>query len=95
MTSNWITYYTIYDLNDNAVGHHEQHALCKTHWGDLLQYTPPENFIISSYWYDEEDEFVDGEECSLKEFIDKLIENEADFNTSEDLFKPKSKKEIK
>ena len=89
MTSANVTIYRIEDLTGKEVGEHRQHWLCKTHWGDLLKFTPSENFTITETWEDEEEEYHEGEPKNLKVFIDKLRESKyTRWNTYEDLMKP-------
>ncbi len=72
MTSANVTEYTIRDLDGKKVGTHSQHAYCKTKWEKLLVFTPPENFTITPWGYDEEEEEWEGEEKNLKDFLDKI-----------------------
>ena len=69
-------------MNGKEVGRHSQHCLCKTKWGKLLVFTPPENYTITAWGEDEEEERWENDPMSLKEFIDKLIKNRASFNTT-------------
>lgn len=86
MTSANVTEYTIKDLSGNKVGEHQQHYYCKTHWGDLLKFTPEENFTIQAWGYDEEEELWQKEEINLKTFLDKLRQSKyTQWNTWEDL----------
>jgi hypothetical protein len=88
MTSANVTVYLIKDLSGKTMGKHYQSHLCKTHWGDLLKFTTPENFIITDTWLDEEEEYHEEEPINLKIFIDKLKESKyTKWNTHEDLFK--------
>jgi hypothetical protein len=80
MTSANVIEYIIKDLSGKKVGTHYQSLLCKTKWGRLLKFTPTENYTITSFGYDEEDEYWENEPISLKKFIDKLIKNKAKFN---------------
>ena len=82
MTSANVTNYRICDLTGNVVGTHYQNALCKTHWGDLLVFTPPENFTITPHGLDEEEEEWEGETVGLKDFIDRLKANKHTFRTT-------------
>lgn len=72
MTSANVTYYTIRDLQENDVGRHSQHCLCKTHWEKLLVFTPPENFTIQPWGYDDEEEYWEGRTHNLRDFIGYL-----------------------
>jgi predicted glutamine amidotransferase len=85
MTSANITEYTIRNLGGVKIGEYSQHALCYTHWGDLLKFQPLEDYTIQPWGYDEEEEYWEGEETSLKVFIDKLKVNKHNFWTSEDI----------
>lgn len=87
MTSANVTNFRICDLTGKVVGKHSQHALCKTHWGDLLVFTPPENFTITPHGLDEEEEEWEGETVSLKKFIDELKKNKHTFRTMAELMK--------
>ena len=86
MTSANVTEYTIRDLSGKEVGRHSQHHYCKSHWGDLLKYTPEENFTIQAWGLDEEEELWEDEEIPLKVFLDKLRQSRyTRWNTYEDL----------
>lgn len=86
MTSANVTNYTI-RLNGEEVGKHSQHAYCKTTWGELLKFTPHENHTIQAWWYDEEEEYHEGEEKNLLDFINNLKASKAKFDTWEDIKK--------
>ena len=81
MTSANVTEYTIFNSEGKKVGEHSQHCLCKTKWGRLLKFTPPENFVIMAWGYDEEEEYWEDDPINLKTFIEKLTKNRAQFNT--------------
>lgn len=87
MTSANVTKYRICDrLTGTVVGEHSQHAYCHTHWGDLLVFTPPENFTITPHGLDENEEEWEDDTINLKDFIDKLKESKyVKFNTMKDL----------
>ena len=87
MTSANVTNYRIDDLTGKTVGELSQHVYCKTKWGELLQYTPPENYTITAYGEDEDEESWENDPVSLKTFIDKLKANRAQFNTWADIKK--------
>lgn len=88
MTSANVTEYRIEDLSGKEVGSHSQHHYCKTHWGDLLKFTPPENFTITPHGLDEEEEEWEGDMVNLKIFIDKLKSSKyTSWNTMDDLRK--------
>lgn len=87
MTSANVTEYRIEDLTGKTVGSHSQHCYCKTHWGDLLKFTPAENFTITPHGLDEEEEEWESEPMNLKTFIERLTKNRATFNTMDDLMK--------
>jgi hypothetical protein len=89
MTSANVIQYRIEDLSGKKVGNHYQSLLCKTHWGDLLKFAPAENFTITPYGLDEEENDWEDETVNLKVFIDKLKAEKAKFNTSEEFFKKK------
>jgi len=86
MTSANVVEYRIEDLNGKKVGEHYQSLLCKTHWGDLLKFTPPENFTITAHGEDEDEVEWEDDTISLKVFIDKLRESKyTKWNTFKDL----------
>lgn len=87
MTSANVTEYRIEDKNGKQVGHHSQHAYCKTHWGDLLKFTPPEDFTITAYGLDEEEEEWEHDPINLAKFLEHLRKNRAQFNTMDDIMK--------
>jgi len=88
MTSANVTEYRIEDLSGNQVGSHYQSCLCKTHWGDLLKFTPAEKFTITPHGLDEDEEEWEGETISLKSFIDKLKKSKyVRWNTRDDIMK--------
>jgi hypothetical protein len=69
------------------VGQHSQHHYCKTHWGDLLKFTPPENYTITAYGLDEEEEEWEDEPKNLAVFLAELRRGKAQFNTMADIMK--------
>lgn len=73
MTSANVTQYRIFDSNDNEVGTHYQSHLCKTKWHELLRFSPPENFTIQPWGYDEDDELWEGEVINLRDFLKRVI----------------------
>ncbi len=75
MTSANVIEYWIEDLQGNLVGSHSQHMYCKTHWGELLKFTPPENFTITRHGLDEEEEPWYDEPMNLAVFLDQLRKN--------------------
>ena len=85
MTSVNTVEYLIRDSEGKHVGTHHQNIYCKTHWGDLLKYTPYENFTITHSGHDESEMYWEDEPINLKKFIDNLISHKAKFNTWEDL----------
>ena len=87
MTSANVSEYLIRNKEGVIVETHSQHAYCKTHWGDLLKFTPPEDFTIMRTWLDEEEEYFQDEPINLKKFIERLEKGKATFNTSADWFK--------
>ena len=87
MTSANVVQYRIEDLSGKKVGNHYQSLMCKTHWGDLLKFVPAENFTITTYGLDEEENDWEEETVNLKIFIDRLTASKAKFNTFEELFK--------
>ncbi len=87
MTSANVIKYRIEDLDGKLIGLHSQHAYCKTHWGDLLKFTPPENFTITPYGEDEEEEEWEGESMNLAVFLNELRKNKHRFSTMEDIRK--------
>ncbi len=75
MTSANTTDYLIFDKSGKQVGKHHQHHYCKTHWEDLLKYSPPEDYFIQSTWEDEEENYHEGKKMNLKYFLDG-VEND-------------------
>lgn len=73
MTSANITKYSIYK-NGQKVGQHYQNHLCKTHWEDLEKFSPPEDFEIKAYGYDEEEEYWENKPVNLKAFLDRITD---------------------
>lgn len=73
MTSANVTKYNIYK-NGRKVGQHYQSHLCKTHWEDLEKFSPPEDFEIMAYGYDEEEEYWEDKKINLKKFLNKISE---------------------
>ena len=71
MTSANVTEYRIDNLQGMKVGQHSQHALCKTHWGDLLTFIPPESYTITAYGLDEEGEDWENDPVNLSVFLDR------------------------
>ena len=68
MTSANVTNYTIYK-DGETVGEHSQHHMCHTKWHRLYKFTPFTQHTIQSHWLDEEEEYHEGEEVWLSEFI--------------------------
>jgi hypothetical protein len=87
MTSANVTKYRIVNLEGMIVGKHSQHAYCKTHWGDLLKFTPPENYTITAYGLDEEEEEWENDPINLAVFLDDLRKCRARFDTWDDIMK--------
>jgi hypothetical protein len=71
MTSANVIEYNIHDKNGKLVGHHRQHMLCKTCNDGLEKFTPPEDFTIFDWGYDEEEEIWEGDFVNLKEWLSK------------------------
>ena len=89
MTSANVTEYRIESLHTGKeVGIHSQHALCKTHWGDLLKFTPPEDFTITAHGLDEEEEEWENDPVNLAVFIERLRKHgEKKWDTMENIMK--------
>jgi hypothetical protein len=88
MTSANVTEYRIESITTGkVVGTHSQHAYCKGHWGDLMKFTPPEDYYITPHGLDEEEEEWEGEPMVLALFIEKLRKNRANFQTMDDIMK--------
>ena len=88
MTSANVTKYRIESLHTGKeVGIHSQHHCCKTHWGDLLKFSPPEDFTITPYGLDEEEEEWEHDTMNLAVFIERLRNCRARWNTMEDIMK--------
>lgn len=75
MTSANVTEYAIFH-NGIQVANHRQNWLCRTHWQDLERFSPPENFEIMPYGLDEEEEYWELSRTNLKEFLDKIKDNQ-------------------
>lgn len=75
MTSANVTEYLIFDKSGKQVGKHHQHHYCKTHWEDLLKYSPPEDYFIQSTYYDEEENYHENKKINLKTFLNKIEES--------------------
>ena len=87
MTSANVTEYRIDDLRGMKVGQHSQHHYCKTHWGDLLKFIPPENYTITAYGLDEKEEKWEDDPMNLADFLTELRRGRAQWNTMEDIMK--------
>ncbi len=69
MTSANTVHYTIRDYSGKIVGEHSWNFYCKTRWEELLRFSPPENFEIQQWGYDEEEEYWEEEPRNLREFL--------------------------
>lgn len=88
MTSANVTEYRIESLHTGkVVGTHSQHAYCVGHWGDLLKFLPPEDFTITPYGLDEEEEEWEDDPINLAVFIERLRKNRANFQTMDSIMK--------
>lgn len=88
MTSANVTNYRIENITTGkVVGEHSQHAYCIGHWGDLFRFNPPENYTITPYGLDEEEEEWEGDPMNLAVFIEKLKKSRANFQTMADIMK--------
>lgn len=85
MTSANVTEYRIENLQGDVVGTHRQNHLCMTHWGDLLVFTPPEDFMITAHGLDEDEEEWEDDPMNLSVFIANLINKRAIWNTKKDI----------
>lgn len=70
-TSANVIEYTI-KKDGEKVGKHYQNILCKPKWGHLLCYQPLAAHTITPWGYDEEEEYWEGEEQNLADFVEKL-----------------------
>ncbi len=71
MTSANVSEFIIYDKDGNSVGRHRQNWLCKTSFNLLLKFQPLEDHEILEFWYDEDEEYHEGEKINLKQFLSK------------------------
>jgi hypothetical protein len=60
MTSNNEVRFSIFNKDGEKVGSHRIHILCKSHWGDLMHFTPLDEHTIVTHNEVEDD---DSEEC--------------------------------
>lgn len=72
MTSSNVIEYRI-EKNGEQIGQHRENLLCKSHFEKLLQYEPLKDHIITSYGYDEEEEYWEGPSENLEIFLKKMI----------------------
>lgn len=70
-TSANVIEYRILDKSRNQIGHHRQHLLCTNRSEELLRFEPLEDHIIQPFGYDEEDEYWEGDEQNLRDFLIK------------------------
>jgi hypothetical protein len=68
MTSANVTNYTI-KKDGEVVGEHSQHHMCHPNWHRLYKFVPFTQHTIQSHWLDEEEEYHEGKEMGLSEFI--------------------------
>ena len=61
-------------LEDEVVGTHRQHCLCKTHWDELCKFTPLNKHKIQAFGYDEEEAYGENDSENLEDFLFNLIE---------------------
>ncbi len=87
MNSPFIMDYLIKDKDGNLVGFHRQHTLGKTHWGDLLDFTPTVNYTIKATGYDDQGEFWECAPQRLDKFLTNLVKTKATFETVDDWLK--------
>jgi hypothetical protein len=71
MTSANVVEYRI--LKDGKeVGHHRQNIMCRRCNDKLLEFTPPKDFTIQAYGYDEEEDYWEDEnQYNLEEWLNK------------------------
>ena len=67
-TSANVTEFTIFK-DGEKVGTHRQHALCKSHWEELLKYEPISKHTIQAWGYDEEEEYWEDRPIRLNLFL--------------------------
>lgn len=85
MTSANVVEYTIFNGEDE-VGHYRQHMMCKSHYSELLQYTPLDQHTILAWGYDEEEEYWSDEKPeNLKTFLMKMKNSEKELKESPEL----------
>ena len=73
MTSANVIEYRI-EKDGEEVGHFRKHLLCKLpEYSDLLRYQPTNEYTITPYGYDEEDEYWEDEPENLETFLSKVL----------------------
>jgi hypothetical protein len=45
--------------------------MCRTYWEELLKYQPLKDYKIKEIWYDEDEEYNEGETKNLYDFLKK------------------------
>lgn len=71
MTSANVIEYNIYNKDGEIVGHHRHNVMCMRCNDGLEKFTPPSDFEIESYGYDEEEEMWDGDKTNLETWLSK------------------------
>lgn len=74
MTSANVTEYHVRDATGKLAHTHHQHAMCKTHYAELLRFQPLSAYTIQSSWLDEEENTHMGEIIGLDRFMRKWAE---------------------
>ena len=69
MTSANTVHYTISDKRGVVAGEITWNFYCKTRWHEFTKFSPPEEFTVQAWGYDEEDDLWEDEPMNLAEFL--------------------------
>ena len=61
------------EKDGKQVGSYRQHLLCKSHYEELLKYQPLGDHTITSFGYDEDEEYWEGETQNLDVYLRKMV----------------------
>ncbi|HKZ43108.1 MAG TPA: hypothetical protein VJ044_19270 [Candidatus Hodarchaeales archaeon] len=75
MTSANVIEYRI-KKDGKEVGHHRENVMCTQHFEELVKFAPLEEHTITSYGYDEEEEYWEGKSKNLKRFLDDIAKHD-------------------
>jgi hypothetical protein len=81
--------YIIKDRDGRIVGFHRHLLHGKSHWGDLLDFTPSLYYTIKATGYNDENEPWQGNPMRLDRFLNNLVDLKSTFDTVEDWLKKK------